>query len=270
MDALTHIILDSFISSPLLLQDLPEAKSFDRSLLKLAETLPPLNLDQKLGHLYEDALKALIDASPALDCIADHVQIFDDTNRTLGELDFIVHDKDNNTDIHLELAVKFYLGVHKDGQWVFPGPNATDTLQRKINKMRTHQIPLAQTKEAKRLVQNRYGLTTLETRQLIYGCLFFPYMQDTVELPEFVNRKARRGRWLYAGQGAGFFEKMDMVYVIPKFLWPVPVSEATYPFYQDTSVAELISMARDRCVMFTVKGDKQVYFLVPDDWPGPM
>ena len=50
---------------------------FDRNLLADPADETPLNFEQKLGHLYEDALSALIAQSPTLELLDNHVHVFD-------------------------------------------------------------------------------------------------------------------------------------------------------------------------------------------------
>jgi len=129
MNAQTSVILNSLKRSPLLVGDVLSADVFERNLLGDPDEGMALDYEQKLGHLYEDALERLIDSAPSLDRIASNLQIFDENRRTIGELDFVVRDKQSGHYIHLELAVKFYLAIKRDdgaisgnariGRWLY-------------------------------------------------------------------------------------------------------------------------------------------------------
>lgn len=59
----TQAILRALCESPPLLTDLPESRLFDQAALTLPVNTPKLSLQQKLGHIYEDALALLLKAS---------------------------------------------------------------------------------------------------------------------------------------------------------------------------------------------------------------
>jgi len=87
-------LLQSLLNGNLLINDLPEAVSFDRALLQMPREIPLLNSQQKLGHLYEDALAVLLRESPQLDLLAQNLQVQKDAHHTLGELDFLIRERD--------------------------------------------------------------------------------------------------------------------------------------------------------------------------------
>ncbi|MEN8862546.1 MAG: DUF1853 family protein, partial [Lentimonas sp.] len=117
MDHYETALLDSLQCTPLLVGDLPEAECFDRSLIEGSSLNAELNFNQKLGHLYEDALEILLGASNQVELLASSLQVFDPNGRTLGELDFLLRETAGGQHVHLELAVKFYLAVERDGEW---------------------------------------------------------------------------------------------------------------------------------------------------------
>ena len=266
-------ILKSLKDSPLLAGDFPEAPVFDR---RVFDAVPEsgdeaaLRFDQKLGHLYEQALEHLLTVTPSLQVLDSHVQVFDEEQRTIGELDFILFDETRRRHLHLELAVKFYLAVEESDGWHFPGPDPRDHWLRKVEKMRMHQFGLSTRPEAKALLKDRFDIGQIDVRQLIYGCLFLPMdIPDAPDVP-FMASGHRTGRWLYRRHWPLHFPDVDPdrddVLIIPKPLWPVPPSVQTEALYQQASVAVLMAQARTHCTMFTFTGSKNVWFLVPDDW----
>ena len=92
-EPIANALLRSLLESSLLIDDLPEAPSLSRSHLALPNTIPALNLHQKLGHLYEDALAILLRESPTLDLLEENLQIRKDIHTTVGELDFLLREK---------------------------------------------------------------------------------------------------------------------------------------------------------------------------------
>jgi len=83
----SNALLQSMKDAPLLVGDLSEAASFDRALLGMPTAEMRPNANQKLGHLFEDALHLLLSASDQLEVLADHLQVFDRNQITLGEMD---------------------------------------------------------------------------------------------------------------------------------------------------------------------------------------
>ena len=167
----------------------------------------------------------------------------------------------------LELAVKFYLGVPTVDSWQFPGPDPHDNWHRKLQRMRTHQLSLAQFPEALALFADRWGCAEVEVRQLIYGCIFYPMTVAECPLPESVRPDCRMGRWLYEAEWDAHFAKVDEVCIIPKPLWPVAMTAALRESLPRTSVAALCAASAERCVMFVLPDAEKAYFLVPNHWP---
>lgn len=265
-DPTSLAIYNELKSGSLLVGDLPDAPSFDRSHFSRSHPSATLNLNQKLGHLYEEALANLIQTAPKLDLIARSVQIFDATGRTLGELDFLVYDHVAKKHIHLELAVKFYLGIQLAGDWHFPGPDARDNWHRKLERMRSHQLRLSQTDEAKATLEGRFNIQEIETQQLIYGRLFDPIDNQERPILDNMNTHARRGKWLYLRDWRRNFDDNAKVTIISKHMWPVSLSAKNRQLNESTSAEGLKSATGRNCIMFAIEDSQEPFFLVPNDW----
>ncbi len=262
-------IIQSLLATPLLAGDIPEADVFDRYLLGNIVPDIELNFDQKLGHLYEDALQALIKTSPHIDLVASHSQVFDTQHQTIGELDFIVRNRATGENIHLELAVKFYLAYEDQSAWIYPGPDARDNWHRKLERMRTHQLVLSQRPETTIALKEQFDIHEITTRQLIYGCLFIPASCPVPPQPDFMNQGKRVGKWLYVKDWQEHFSERDndTILLIPKALWPIDLSRDHERLLSPLSINALTSLASERCTMFTLKDSLDPWFLVPNDWP---
>ena len=216
----SQALIKSLIESPLLVGDLPNAARFDRRYLTTSSGPVELNFDQKLGHLYEDALASLIVSSPDIELVEQNLQIRSDIHTTVGELDFLIR-RNDKTLTHLELATKFYLALETKNGIAFPGPDARDNYDRKIERLLGHQLTL--TTRYKAHLPSAYRDEPIEVKQLIYGCLFDHIDQAEQHDPQFCNPKCRRGKWLRQDQMADYFSIDDEFYLIPKHLWPVPI-----------------------------------------------
>lgn len=266
----SELLIQSLQESPLLVDDLPEAARLDRRLLNTTRLVGvDLNFEQKLGHLYEDALTCLLERSGRVELLGSRVQVMHAEGRTLGEFDFLLLDLERARVVHLELAVKFYLAVRGGGFWRFPGPDARDDWQRKLARMRTHQLQLARSVEGRALIQERYGAEIVDVQQLIYGCLFWPMSFEGQRLlPEAIAQDARMGRWLYLSEWELYFESVSEVLLIPKALWPVELGAESVDLLESVSIYQIQAMAQERCVLFTLSDSLEPVFLVPDSWPG--
>jgi len=261
-----NALIDSLKAAPLLVSDLPEAVSFDRELFANTTSAVELNYNQKLGYLYETALEHLIISSPNIELIAKNLQIFDENKRTIGELDYILRDKRCDLNIHLELAVKFYLALETRKGWQYPGPDCRDNWHRKLKRLRSHQLAMLTNKDTQRLLAERFDIYEIITQQLIYGCIFTPWNCEQKAQPEFVSAQSRQGRWLYIHQWKEAFKGDEKIFMIPKVFWPVQITSDTLPLFDAISVQDLKNLAQNQCVMFTFEGDLTPWFLVSDCW----
>ncbi len=266
MEGWTDALMESLARAPLLVGDLPEASVLDRGLLGQSKSGYKLNFQQKLGHLYEDALQHLIEQSTELSLMAAHLQVIDDTGITRGEMDFLVHDERTQCDFQLELAVKFYLTRRTEEGWCYPGPDPRDNWQRKLARMRTHQLRLAESPDGSALLRERFGITRLAVRQLIYGRLFIPIEEKAVVLPDAMQPDGLRGRWLRLDQWPEFMGSATQLRVIPKPLWPALLTRELVQCLATVNQTELFEMATERCTMFVADESLEPIFLVPDLW----
>lgn len=266
MNRISKAIYQELMEAPLLVGDLPGAPVWNRGGLADAQALPALNFDQKLGHLYEEALCHLIEASESLELVARGLQVFGEEGRTLGELDFVLFDRDRRQHIHLELAVKFYLGVHADGSWRFPGPDPRDNWLRKLERMSTHQLILSGHPCARKILLERLGIQSISVEQLVFGRLFLPVEASTGVALEAMAPDAKRGQWLTVREWDRLFPDVKEVKVIPKALWPVELSDGNRDLLSPMSVSDLQEEAAARCTMFALDDRQEPLFLVPDEW----
>lgn len=259
--ATTEALLLSLIHGPRLIGDLPEASIFACDGLPMPATFSPLNLRQKLGHLYEEALAMLLEAAPGFRVLARNLQLREGGHPTLGEIDFLIRDLGTGQLIHLELATKFYLGVETEAGLTLPGPDARDHYFRKIGHLRGHQLQLTCQHQA--LLPEAFRHETIIPRQLVYGCLFDHLHADQPAAPEFINSHCRRGRWLSIDECAGHFSPDSHFQIIPKSLWPVPLE-----FLNEIPLESWApSSSHDRCLMLRVNHDPVPYIIAPSGYP---
>jgi len=260
----SELLLRSLVHSPLLLQHLGGFTAFDQTRLCISSQSSPLNFCQKLGHLYEDALEFLLKQSETIELISKSVQLFEPLagggRKTVGELDFLI--RVDEKPIHLELAVKFYLGVDTAQGAHWPGPDARDCWERKRQHMIDHQLAMGSLPLARQHVADVYGIDDFETQHLVYGCFFDPFECGQLEVVG-LSPDAVRGQWVTDTQlmSSAF---NDSLWLLPKHLWPCCVDDALLKLLPQVDRAEIIVASQPRCVMFT-DGSKK-YFLVSPQW----
>jgi hypothetical protein len=268
-DIVSKALFQSLIEQPPLLADLPEATTFPCKSLVFPKEICTLNLQQKLGHLYEDALAVLLESTPQYDVLAQGLPIRQDAGHTLGELDYLLRDLVSGRTIHLELAVKFYLAVETESGLRLPGPDARDHYFRKLEKMRSHQLILVD--KFRDLLPDEFRDKEVDVQQLVHGCIFNHVRAARPVQAEFLNPNGRRGKWLHAEECVGYFGKHPSLEVIPKPLWPVSMQAMAGMELEEWQVDEDI----DRCVMVRRSGGADdeddteggPYFIAPNGYP---
>ncbi|MDP2607544.1 MULTISPECIES: DUF1853 family protein [unclassified Oceanobacter] len=115
-------------------------------------------------------------------------------DRTLGELDLLIDNGQQQW--HLELALKFYLGIGND--WI--GANRRDRLANKLRHTYEQQLPLARHPQAQPLLATR-GWFPRRSEAVFRGCLFYPANPAiTAQRPAEVNPHHWQGRWCHASE----------------------------------------------------------------------
>lgn len=148
----------------------------------------------RFGHEMERYFAAWLQGNRRYELLLQNLQVVSD-GITMGELDFVVHDKAVDEIIHIELAYKFYILDHVEGVPKWVGPNRRDDLDSKLYKLNSRQFPLL----FHPLCQNalrKHGIEATSVRQMacLKGQLFLP-QGHTGPLPGQVNPHAVSGTW---------------------------------------------------------------------------
>lgn len=163
---------------------------------KLEMITAPNLTEYKLGLRFEAIVAHWINSEPSLKLLANNLTVHDG-ERTIGEFDLIVENA--GTVEHWELAVKFYLGtgdVLNLDNW--HGPDPSDTLARKTNRMASHQLRLSHHPAGRELLEQN-GWHVQQVRSLVKGRLFHPYqsfLRQQFPMPSDVNPGHEKGWWI--------------------------------------------------------------------------
>lgn len=214
------------------------------ALLAGAELDTTRALPMRIGRRFEAHWQWAFEHLPDWDLLAHNCQIRDG-KRTLGAPDLLVR---NQRDVwHIELAVKFYLcHPERSGDapedWV--GPSVRDSLSRKLERMKTHQLPLLQGATAQAALRAQGLPLPTQTAAIVRGILFSHWQQPH---PQAV------GRWCWQ-------RELPLLEVLPlsRQEWLGATPQASWgPAPQAVSGPTQV-MARD----------SRRWMIVPDRWPG--
>ncbi|MEH6561124.1 MAG: DUF1853 family protein [Marinobacter sp.] len=163
------------------------------------EAAPPLLSDppqRKLGFYFERLYQVLLEDLLGWPILLKNQQI-KSARRTIGELDFVVHNRTDDRIEHHEIAIKFYLGVpESNGPTLWYGPNASDRLDLKTSRLLEQQSRRTQLPETIELLLESDITGPLTPRIFMPGYLFYPD-NPQARTPDYVPDRHLRGRWMY-------------------------------------------------------------------------
>lgn len=158
--------------------------------------------------------------SPNFKLLLQNIQLYeiasDASILTIGEVDFIIQELLSGKTIHLEVAVKFYLGtapLEDNYRWF--GTNTHDQLGKKADHLKQHQTQL--------LLNNKGKVPyVIDERQcLLKGRLFYP-LSSTLSLdtqaikPQGIANNHLYGRYMFYDQASMLKDKFI---VLDKIDW---------------------------------------------------
>lgn len=164
-------------------------ESLDRDARPLLQHLSR-QASRRLGLYFEQLWHFFLSQDPEVELLAHNLPVHEN-GKTLGEFDIIYFCKRRQRAVHLELAVKFFLGhsqhgaSHESAQWChWLGPNNRDRLDLKITHLMTRQIRLGERPEAVKLLESQ-GIKDLLQEVEIKGYLFNSRANPLPEPPGF-------------------------------------------------------------------------------------
>ncbi|MCK2183093.1 DUF1853 family protein [Halomonas getboli] len=159
-------------------------------------------LEARMGHYHERLWQFLLDTAPNTRLLAHNLPVLQE-RRTLGELDLIYAETPDPVPVHLEVAIKYYLGLPEgpgadDDQARWIGPGGLDSLALKRHHLEHHQLPLAQRPVTRLALAERLGapVTRLRQRLAMPGVLFYPWQAD-LPAPRHAAPDHLRGHWFH-------------------------------------------------------------------------
>ncbi len=235
--------------------------------------------DRRLGRRFEDLLAFWLswpDNQHYQLLLRNHA--LRNAERTLGEIDFLVRNKQSQAIEHWEVAVKFYLGTG-NGYWL--GPGQRDRLDLKLKRLDEHQLTLTQ------LVAGQQWLAELDLPQpvaikpvcLVKGRLFYPRLDaDQQNLtPPNTSATHLRAHWFSHDEFLAEADHHQLRWqLLDKTYWLAPLSHTTAAqlYEQALSHDELVSRLINEnpryaiaIIGLTPETEAIRAFLAPNDWP---
>ncbi len=251
----------------------------------------------RLGIYYEGLWRFLLQNSHDYDLLAHNLQVIDGAN-TVGEFDFLYRQAGCADVIHMETAVKFYLGVPQAkgeagespvsgspwNHWV--GPGLKDRLDKKLQQLANKQLRLAQRSTAQAVLA-ACGISTPVKPQLEMAGRFFYPLAD-MPAPQGSNPSHERGLWLsltQLQQHRHWLAKGCVLRKLDRNEWFAPVTTTLIDNREgaknclavDDFIDHLLAQLPDKnrfqpfqCVQLQTGGatphEHSRFFVVPDNW----
>lgn len=229
---------------------------------------------QRLGRYYERLWQFALEAAPGVRLIAANLPIRDG-GKTLGELDLLFEDAEGVH--HVELAIKFYLGIgdarrDRYEQWL--GPNSQDRLDLKVEHLLTQQMPMAERPQS-RLVLAALGVSNVCSELWMSGYLFSSWSAHNQNTLQACNKWVRYPEWqaFIADRPAGSWQ------ILPRERWLAPAySQAENRLSEMQLNEQLAALCLPSSAHLLVRlietqpgewREAERAFLVPESWPKP-
>jgi hypothetical protein len=221
--------------------------------------------DKMLGKQAEYCFESYLIASKRYQLLASNIQI-QGAKQTLGEVDYLVFDKEVKKVLHIELACKFYvfdpdLKTTATASWI--GPNRKDSLNDKLNKLVESQFPLLHAEEtAIKLKEFDIDIASVEPQLCLKAFLFLP-KTHSIELFPKNYRDCIVGYWITFSEFIS--EDKNAHYAIPmKKQWMLPPENLKewYTFSEALSIVRTETVKKKSPLVYKRTKDKLKSFFV--------
>lgn len=221
----------------------------------------------RLGHQMEYVFKQFIEHSPTYEILVHNLPIRRD-KQTLGEIDFILREKQSDALVHIELTYKFYIidpeitePIHR-----LMGPNKKDMFFTKMEKIKNEQFQLLHSDEGiKTLLEKDIDHGSITHQTCYKAQLFTPYSSVSTSIRP-LNQDCICGYWLrFADFNTSEF-KNHQYYIPFKSEWVVePHNAVQWTSHFETLMDINLRMLKENAPMIWIKKseiDFEKFFLV--------
>ncbi|MFK8021759.1 MAG: DUF1853 family protein [Pseudomonadales bacterium] len=234
---------------------------------------------RRLGIYFEHLVEFFLLKDPLLQLACRNVPVRNGAN-TLGEFDLLYFDRSAPQQeelIHLEVAVKFYLGLpahmNNDPTRLWRGPGSQDALEDKLAKLVHHQSRLAEKPQSEQaLAKEGIGLPTRQ-RIVVAGELF-QAVDDMVAAPPECSVLHHSASWLRLESAPGYFANWHDLVLLDKSQWLTPLADGflkRHGLNSESLLAQLQEHFTHSEFPVMVEGigndGQDRVFIVPRSWP---
>ena len=220
-----------------------------------------LTKNPRLGKRVESFVSCYLKQFEGIQIVNENLQI-QKKNITIGEIDCVL--TQNNTPIHLEVIFKYYLfddsvGTTELEHWI--GPNRNDSLEHKIEKLSTKQLPLLFREETQKYIN--IDVATIQQKVLFKAQLFVPYSNQNIQF-EQLNSDCVTGFYIYQHQLSQFVD--SKFYVPSKIDWLLTphknVNWLPFSSFREQTELSLLTRKSPLCWIKQPNGELSKFFLV--------
>jgi len=184
---------------------------------------------KRVGFYYEALVSFLLKHFPYVELIAEHLQL-QQQGKTLGEVDFIYKDEKSKKVIHLETAVKFYLG---SPAWLcadtpykhWLGPMVKDRLDIKTQHLINHQTRISQSPAFIEIAKEKQ-LAIPDTQEVLMQGYLFTHPDKPLEYPytteHQLNTENQKPFWIKEEEIGKHLNNEDSFLILTKPFWLSP------------------------------------------------
>lgn len=228
---------------------------------------------RRLGFYFEQLYQVLLEDLLGWPVLLKNQQI-QSRGRTIGELDFVVHNRTEDRVEHHEIAIKFYLGLPgSTGATRWYGPNARDRLDLKASSLLEQQSRRTQLPETVALLAESNISGPLTPRIFMPGYLFYPENLEVLT-PDYVPDSHLRGRWMYIQDAKARNTSHWVVLNKPHWIGNWFQSEPPDPEQVLDALARVENRATPQLFAMMEKHSQtgrwletDRFFVVPESWP---
>ena len=193
-----------------------------------------------LGKRVERFFEFHILNSSIFDVKISNLQIIED-GRTLGELDFILEEKNTGQLVHVELVYKFYVYdpsfKNELSRWI--GPNRKDSLIEKVDKLKSKQLPLLYHKRTQQVLSAKHVSTKNISQKVCYkASLFVPKRLLNHNFPN-INKDCIKGYYIFFSEFTSVHYRNYQFFSPGKQYWPVDPSKNEFWLSYDEILPQL-------------------------------
>lgn len=242
--------ITSILHTPTLASSVTGLPTFDLSELNLDTDLDfPIPTDVRLGHVAEHIVSQLIKSSANYEVLYENIQLIEN-NTTIGEIDFILVNRNTDQVIHVELGYKFFLydpGISSEIVQNWIGPNRNDSLTEKLEKVKNKQFPLLY-HDALASKLDKVQPQDITQKLCLLVSFFVPYAYEN-QLPA-AYKKAVKGYYLTGTHFMSMDHSGKAYYLPQKLAWGKdPAEHSHWKSFREIEAHIRKSMAEKRSLL---------------------